>query len=326
MKAMVYTRYGSPDVLELKEVKKPFPGDNQVLVKVHASSVNAFDWHVLRGRPAFLRLMGFGIRRPKYQILGADIAGQVEAIGKNVKWFKPGDYVFGDVSGSGIGGFAEYVCAGQNALAAKPENMTFEQAAALPLAAVTALQGLRDKGRIKSGQKVVINGASGGVGTFAVQIAKAFEAEVTGVCSTGKMDMVRELGADHVIDYTKEDFTRNGRQYDLIYAVNGYNSILAYKRALNNNGTYVLAGGEMAQMYQAMLLRPLFTLGGNKKVVNYVAQPNQKDLEFIAALFEEGKVNPVIDRRYPLSEVPDAIRHLEEGHARGKTVILIAEN
>jgi len=255
MKAIVNHKYGSPDVLELKDVEKPTPGDDEVLIKVHAASVNAFDWHMLRADPFFIRLMS-GLLKPKRNILGADVAGQVEAVGGNVKQFKPGDDVYGVTAGCRSGSFAEYVCAGENVIALKPSNITFEQAAAVPLAAVTALQGLRNKGHIQPGQKVLINGASGGVGTFAVQIAKSFGAEVTAVCSTRNLDRVHSLGADQIIDYTQEDFTKKGQHYDLILAANGNRSIFDYKRALSPKGIYVLAGGSMAQFYQFVLLGP----------------------------------------------------------------------
>jgi len=321
MKAIVYHKYGSPDVLELEEIQKPTPRDDEVLIKVHAASANAADWHILRGKPFLVRLMGIGLLKPKNKILGADIAGRIEAVGRNVKQFQPGDEVFGDISDCGWGGFAEYVCVSEDALVLKPASMTFEEATAVPLAAVTALQGLRDKGQIQPGQKVLINGASGGVGTFAVQIAKSFGAEVTGVCSTSKLDMVRSIGADQVIDYTQEDFTKNGQRYDLILAANGYHSIWDYKRALRPKGIYVAAGGSMAQIFQAMLLGPWISMTGSKKMGNFITKPNKKDLVFIKELLEAGKVVPVIDRRYPLSEVAEALRYLEEGHARGKVVI-----
>ena len=323
MKAVVYERYGPPDDLELKDVAKPTPGDDEVLIEVRASSANAFDWRMLRADPFFVRLMGGGILRPKHRILGVDVAGLVEAAGRNVKQFQPGDAVFGDLSSGGWGGFAEYVCANENALVLKPADVTFEEAAAVPLAGVTALQGLRDKGHIQHGQKVLINGASGGVGTFAVQIAKSFGAEVTAVCSTSKLDMVRSIGADQVIDYTQEDFTKSGQRYDLIFVANGYHPISAYKRALNPKGIYVLAGGPMAQFFQALLLGPWISMTGSKRIVNYVAQPNQEDLVFMKELLEGGKIRPVIDRRYPLGEVADAIRYLEEGHAKGKVIITV---
>lgn len=321
MKAIVNTKYGSPDVLEFKEVEKPTPGDNEVLIKVEAASLNAADWHLMRAKPFIVRLMGDGLLKPKKTILGADIAGRVEAVGKKVQQFKPGDEVFGDVSEFGWGGFAEYVCAGEEALALKPKEITFEEAAAVPLAAITALQALRDKGAIQPGQKVLVNGASGGVGTFAVQIAKSFGAEVTAVCSTGKMEMVRSLGADHVIDYTKEDFTQNGLHYDLIIAANGFHPIKDYKRALSARGTYVMIGGSGAQMFQAAFFGSWLSRKGGKQLGMMVAKPNQKDLVFMKELLEARKVVPVIDRRYPLSETADAMRYLEEGHAKGKIVI-----
>ncbi len=325
MKAIVSTKYGSPDVLELKEVEKPYPGDNEVLVKVHAASVNAADWHFLRADP-FITRFGSGFFKPKYNILGADISGRIEAVGGNVKQFHPGDEVFGDISDSGWGGFAGYVCAHENALTYKPDNLSFEEAAASPFAAVTALQALRDTGQIQSGQKVLINGASGGVGTFAIQIAKSFATEVTGVCSTGNLDMVRSLGADHVIDYTHEDFTKNGQCYDLILAANGYHPISDYKRSLRLKGRYVMTGGSGAQMLQGMLLGPLISMTGRKKMGFMVAKPKQKDLIIIKGLLEKGKVVPVIDKYYPLSEVADAIRYLEKGHARGKVIINVERN
>jgi NADPH:quinone reductase-like Zn-dependent oxidoreductase len=326
MKAIVYERYGSPDVLEFREIEKPVPKDDEVLVKVHAASLNAYDWHLMRADPFLVRLMGMGFLKPKNNIPGADIAGLIESVGKNIKQFQAGDEVFGDLAGIGGGGFAEYVCAGENLLALKPATMSFEQAAAIPMAALTALQGLRDLGQIRPGQKVLINGASGGVGSFAVQIAKSFGAEVTAVCSTGNMTMVRSLGADHVIDYTQENITRSGKRYNLILAANGYHSILAYKRALNDRGTYVMTGGSMAQMFQALLLGPLISLTGGKRMVSLAAHANQRDLAFIAELFEAGKLKPVIDRRYPLNEAAEAIRYLEEGHARGKIVINVEHN
>ena len=323
MKAMVNTEYGSPDVLHLKELAKPSPKEDEILVKVHAASVNAADWHLLRADPFLVRLMVGGLLKPKITILGADIAGRVEAVGGNVKEFHPGDEVFGDISACGWGGFAEYVCARENALVLKPANITFEQAAAVPLAGVTALQGLRDYGQIRPGQKVLINGASGGVGTFAVQIARSFGAEVTAVCSTRNVDMAHSLGADHVIDYTREDFTRSGQCYDLILAANGYHPISDYKRALSPDGIYVMAGGSMPQMFQAMLLGPWISRNSEQKMVHFLAKPNKKDLTFIKELLETGKVKPVIDGCYPLSEVAGAFRYMEEEHARGKVVITV---
>ena len=322
MKAIVYHNYGSLNVLKLEEREKPTPQDNEVLVKIHAASVNALDQHLLRADP-FLARLHSGLLKPKYQILGADIAGQVEAVGRNVEQFQPGDEVFGDIFACGLGGFAEYVCARENALVLKPANLSFEEAAAVPMAAVTALHGLRDKGQIQPGQKVLIHGASGGVGTFAVQIAKAFGAEVTAVCSTRNVDIARSMGADQVIDYTREDFTRNGQRYDLILAANGYHSIADYKRALRPKGTYVVTGGSMAQLFQAMLLGPWISMTGRKKMGSLTSKPNQKDLVFMKELLEAGKVVPVIERRYPLREVAEALRYLEEGHAKGKVVITV---
>lgn len=322
MKAIVYTEYGSPDVLQLKEVVKPTPKDNEVLVKVYAVSANAADLHLLRADPFLIRLSS-GLLKPKNEILGSDIAGRVEAVGENVKQFKLGDEVFGDISAGGWGGFAEYVCAREDALVLKPANLSFEEAAAVPMAAVTALQGLRSKGQIQPGQKVLINGASGGVGMFAVQIAKSFGAEVTAVCSTRNLDIVRSIGADHVIDYTREDFTQTGKRYDLILAANGNRSISDYRRALSPMGIYVMTGGAMAQMSEVMLKGPWISMTGSQKMGNLLAKPNQQDLAFIKELLEAGKVVPVIDRYYPLSEVADAIRYLEEGHAQGKVVITV---
>jgi NADPH:quinone reductase-like Zn-dependent oxidoreductase len=319
MKAIVCTKYGPPsDVLMLKEVEKPTPTDNQVLVKVHAASVNKKDLAPVRG--AFVaRLLGTGLLKPKRTILGDDIAGRVEAVGKNVKQFQPGDEVFGDTSG----GFAEYACAREDLLALKPTNVTFEEAAAVPVAAITALQALR-KGQIQPGQRVLVNGASGGVGTFTVQIAKSFGAEVTAVCSTKHLDTARSIGADHVIDYTQADFTKNGQQYDLIIAANGYHSILDYRRALNPQGMCVVLGGSLAQIFQALLLGPLISKTGTKKLgFMGIAKLNQQDLVLVKELLETGKVKLVIDRRYPLRETAEAIRYLEEGHARGKVVITL---
>jgi len=330
MKAIVYTKYGPPDVLQLKEVEKPTPNDNQVLVQVHAASVNPAD-RARMGLPFLVRLvlrllkpkLVDGLLKPKNTILGADIAGRVEAVGRNVTEFQPGDEVFGVC----VGGFAEYVCAAETKLALKPANVSFEAAAAVPVAAVTALQGLRHAGQIRPGQKVLVNGASGGVGSFAVQLAKSFGAEVTAVCSTRNLDMARSIGANHVINYTQEDFTRNQQCYDLIFAVNGYHSLSDYKRALSPQGIYVCAGGTMPQIFQALLLGSLMSRNGGKKMGSMgIAKVNQKDLVFLGQLLEAGKVKPVIDRRYPLSEVAEALRYLGEGHARGKVVITVEHN
>lgn len=322
MKAVVYTQYGSPDMLQLKDVEKPRPKDNEVLISVHAVSVNAADGYLLKGKPLFLRLEK-GLLRPKKQILGADIAGRVEAVGTNVKTLQPGDEVFGDLSECGWGGLAEYVAVPETAVTLKPAGMTFEEAASVPMAAVTALQGLRDKGGIQAGQKVLVHGASGGVGTFAVQLAKVFGADVTAVCSSSKVELVRSLGADQVIDYTREDFSRNGQRYDLILATNGNRSPFDYRRALKPNGTCVVTGGSMRQIFQTMFLGPALSQAENKRLVNLLARPNRQDLNIVKDLIEAGKVTPVIDRHYPLAEAPEALRYLGTGHARGKVVITV---
>lgn len=317
MKAIVYHKCGSPDVLELKEIDKPTPKDEEVLIKIYAASVNAYDWHFLTADIFLIRFMGGGLFKPKNSRLGADIAGMVEAVGKTVRQFIPGDEVFGMVRG----GFAEYTCAHEDALVLKPVNLSFEEAAAVPMAAITALQGLRDEGKIQSKQKVLINGASGGVGTYAVQIAKMFEAEVTAVCSARNLEQARSIGADHVIDYSKEDFTKSGKHFDLIFAANGYHSLSDYKRALTPNGIYVMAGGSKTQIFQAMLMGSLMSEKGGKKMGGVSARRSQKDLTTLKELLEAGKIAPVIDKRYPLSETAEALRYLGEGHARGKVVI-----
>ena len=325
MKAIVFTQYGSPDVLQLEEVEKASAKDAEVLIKVHAASANPADWHTMRGSPFLARLVN-GLFTPRHHRLGADIAGRVEAVGKNVTQFHVGDEVFGCLSLNGMSSFAEYACARQDELAVKPPKLSFEQAAAVPLAALTALQGLRDTGHIQAGQKVLINGASGGVGTFAVQIAKSFGAEVTGVCSTRNLEMVRSIGADHAIDYTREDFTNNGQQYHLIYCAVGNRSISDYQRALTPQGTCVIAGfTNLRLLFEHMILGPRRSKAGGKKAgIMPTMKPNQKDLVFMKALLDTGKVAPVIDRCYPLSETADAIRYLETGHARGKVVITVA--
>ncbi|MCC6455707.1 MAG: NAD(P)-dependent alcohol dehydrogenase [Caldilineaceae bacterium] len=325
MKAIVYTKYGPPEVLEFKDVAKPVPKDDEVLIKIHATSLNAYDWRMMRADPFLVRISGFGFFKPKYPILGIDIAGQVEAVGSKVTHFQPGDEVFGDISGTTKGGLAEYVAAPENRLALKPTTATFEEAAAVPMAAVTALQGLRDNGRLQPGQKVLINGASGGVGTFAVQLAKLLGAETTAVCSTRKMEMARSLGADHVIDYTQEDFTQSGKHYNLILAVNGYQSIAAYRRALSPKGIYVMVGGSATQLFQALLLGPWMSRGG-QKMGALTAKPSQKDLLFLRDLIEAGKLKAVIDKCYPLHEAAEAIRYLESGHAAGKVVVTIGHD
>ncbi len=324
MKAIVYTQYGSPDVLQFKEVDKPTPQENEILIKIHAVALNAADWHLLTADIFLIRLMGMRLTKPKNPILGADIAGRVEAVGRDVKQFQPGDEVFGDIAGWGFGGLAEYVAVAESAVALKPANLSFEEAAAVPMAAITALQGLRDKGHLQAGQKVLINGASGGVGTYAVQLAKHFGAEVTAVCSTRNLDQARKLGADRVIDYTQKDFTQNGQRYDLILAANGYHPLSHYKRALAPGGAYIMAGGKAAQIFQAMLLGSLLSIGGDKKLGNVSAKSNLKDLLFLKELLEAGKVVPVIDRCYPLNEAAKAFRYLGAGHARGKVVVTVA--
>jgi NADPH:quinone reductase-like Zn-dependent oxidoreductase len=318
MKAIVYERYGPPDVLRLKDVEKPTSDENQVLVKVHASSINAGDYFAMGGKPFLFRLFSGGYLKPKNTRLGIDVAGQVEAVGENVKRFRPGDEVFGCRNGA----FAEYVCAREGLLVLKPANISYEQAAAVPWAALVALQTMRDAGEIQPGQKVLIQGASGGVGTFAVQIAKAFDAEVTAVCSTRNLDMARSIGADHVIDYTREDFTRSPQGYDLIIAINGYHPLSAYKRAINPQGIYVCGGGTLGQILQAMLLKSLASRKGGKQIrLMGRAKVIQEDLVFLAKLLEEGRIVPVIDRSYPLREIADAMRYVEDTHARGKVII-----
>jgi len=327
MQAIVYTTYGSPDVLQLKDIEKPTPKDNEVLVEVHAASANPLDWHLMRAEPFLARLEN-GLLKPKNTKLGADVAGRVEAVGRNVTQFQVGDQVFGGITIKELGGFAEYVCAPEELLALKPAKITFEQAAAVPVAAFTALQGLRNKGQIQPGQKVLINGASGGVGTFAVQIAKSFGTEVTGVCSTRNLDMVRSIGADHVIDYTQADFTKTGQRYDLIFDAVGNRSVSDYKRALSPNGICAVAGfTTLSRLFQVIFLGAWASRTGSKKIgLMETAKPNQKDLAFLKELLEAGKVVPVIDRCYPLREVPEAIRYLEAGHARGKVVITVEHN
>lgn len=323
MKAIVNETYGSPDVLQLKEVPMPTPKHGEVLVKIIAAAANAADWHLLRPDPFLVRLE-MGLFKPNKTILGGDIAGVVEAVGAGVTMFKSGDAVYGDLSGCGMGGYAEYASVPERYLAMKPTNLSFEQASAIPMAGITALQGLRDAGKVQAGQKVLINGASGGVGTFAVQIAKALGAEVTAVCSTGKVEMVRSLGADYVIDYKKEDFTLGSEKYDLIVAANGYHTLWQYRRVLRPHGIYVMIGGTNAQIFQTLLLGPLLSMMGRQQFKTVVAKPNRADLDLMRALVEEGKVTPMIDRRYPLSEVAEAIRYLERGHAQGKVVINVA--
>ena len=325
MKAIAYEAFGSADVLELKEVRKPDVEPDGVLVRVRAASANPYDWHVMRGVPYVARLMGVGLRKPKDSVLGTDVAGEVEAVGNAVTRFRPGDEVFGFV---GSGGFAEYVSAPEKLLAVKPANLSFQQAATVPLAAVTALQGLRDAGEIRSGQKVLIVGASGGVGTFAVQIAKWYGADVTGVCSTRNLEMVHSIGADRVIDYTREDFTRSGQKYDLIFQLAGTAPPSACRRVLTPKGRLVLSSGDspgrvigpVGRIIKAVLLSPFI----GQTLRPFVAKPSSDDLQFLRELIEAGSVTPVIDRTYPLSESADAIRYLETGRAQGKVVISVS--
>jgi len=324
MKAVVFSEYGLPDVLELKEVEKPVPRDNEVLIKIHAASINSWDWELLRGTPYPNRLM-FGIFKPsKINILGCDIAGRVEAVGENIKQLQPGDEVFGDVSQGGWGGFAEYACASEKALTLKPATMTFEQVAAVPQAAVLALQGLR-QGKIQSGQKVLINGAGGGVGSFAIQLAKWYGAEVTGVDSSTKLDLMRSLGADHVIDFTMQDFTKNGQCYDLILDMVAQHSFFDYKRTLNPEGVFVLVGGTMSLATLLLIMSPLISKVSSKKMGVLLHKPDTTDLDFLKTLFETGKVKPVIDKRFRLTEVADAMSYFGEGKAKGKIVIIMAQ-
>ena len=329
MKAVVYTNYGSPDVLEIRDVKRPVPNDDQILIKVRAAAVNPLDWHFMEGTPYIMRAMGVGLRKPKDPRLGVDVAGQVEAVGKNVTQFKPGDEVFGGKTGA----FADYVCArADRAIVLKPANITFEQAASVPIAAITALQALRDKGKVHAGQKVLINGASGGVGTFAVQIAKSFGADVTGVCSTRNLDLVRSLGADHVIDYTKEDFTKGDERYDVILDNVGTQPLSGFRHALQPKGICVMIGGggpndggligPMGRPIVALLMSPFIS----QKMGMMMAELNKEDLTILGDLMQSGKVKPVIDRTYPLSQIAEAMRYLEAGHARGKVIITVGQD
>jgi len=317
MKAIVYHKYGTPDILELIEIDKPVPGEEEVLIKVHAASINDWDLGLLEGD--FINRILNGIRKPKRKILGSDIAGRIEAVGKNVKQLKPGDEVYGDLSGQ-WGGFAEYVCAREESLALKPASMSFIEAAAIPQAAMLAVQGLIDKGKIKQGQKLLINGAGGGVGTFGIQIAKLYGVEVTGVDSTGKLDMMRSMGFDHVIDYTKVDFTKNGNCYDLILDAKTNRSMFDYARALCRNGIYVTVGGSTSRLFQSFLLAPWISMIYKKHIRLVALKPN-KDLAYINELFEAGKIKPVIDGPYKLDELPEAFRLFGKGEHKGKIVI-----
>jgi NADPH:quinone reductase-like Zn-dependent oxidoreductase len=322
MKAIVQDEYGSPDVLELRDIDKPQIGDDEVLLRVHAAGVDRSVWHIMTGLPYLMRIGGYGLRAPKNPVLGMEVAGVVEAVGKNVTRLQPGDEVFG----IGKGSYAEYTRALEDKLAPKPANLTFEQAAAVAISGSAALQGLRDHGRIQPGQKVLIIGASGGVGTFAVQIAKALGAHVTGVCSTKKVEMVRSIGADHVIDYTREDFAEGDQRYDLILDIGGNSSLSRLRRALTPEGTLVIVGGEGGGRWFGGIdrqLRGMLSRSGGQKLRTFVSTQNHEDMIVLKELIESGKLTPVIDRTYPLSEVPEAIRYLEEGHAQGKVVITV---
>ena len=322
MKAIVQTEYGSPDVLKLAEVDRPVLSDNGVLVRVRATAVHAGDWHLMRGEPFFVRLIYGGMRSPKIKILGTDMAGEVEAVGKAVTQFKPGDQVFGDLSEVGFGAFAQYVCAPETALVLKPTNLTFEEAATIPVSALTALQGLRDVGQIQPGQKVLVKGASGGVGSFAVQIAKAFGAEVTGVCSPSKAKMVKEIGADHVLDYMQAK-TGLKEQYDLLFDVAAYGSVFDYLPLLKLKGHYVCVGGSIARLFQVMLFGWWISRISDRRVKSLAQKPTQADLIVLKDLIEAGKVRPYVDRCYSLGEIPEAIRTIEERQVKGKIAISV---
>ncbi len=323
MRAAIYNRYGPPDVVHIRDVDEPTPKEDEALIKVRAASINPLDWHFMRGTPYLVRLMT-GLGKPKITRLGVDVAGQVQAVGRNVTEFRPGDEVFGTCRGA----LAEYACTSESALVMKPENVTFEQAASVPVAAFTALQGLRDKGQVQAGQKVLINGAAGGVGTFAVQIAKWFGADVTGVCSSRNLEMVRSIGADRAMDYTREDFTTSEQRYDLIFDLVGNHSLSAFRRVLKPRGIYIGAGGGGPEVHSLDVLAGaietlLLSLFVSEKLVTFLARANKKDLTTICELIKSGTVAPVIDKRFPLSEVPEALRYLEQGHARGKVVITL---
>lgn len=323
MKAITLSRYGGPEVLTIDEIPKPVPGDNEVLIRVKATSLNAADWHIMRGQPRFYRVV-LGLARPKYNILGADVAGIVEAVGKNVTQFREGDEVFGDIAGHNFAAFAEYVCAPEDLVVHKPSVLSFEEAASIPLAAITGLHALRNKGELKSGQTVAINGASGGVGVYLIQLAKNEGAEVTAVCSTSKIDQAKMLGADHVIDYTKKNFTRNGKKYDLIIGANGSVPLAEYKRALTSNGKYVGVGGSNRQIFEPMLLGPLYSEKNGRTFSQLVFKTTKADLIYLKEQVEAGKLKPVIDKRYSIYEIHEAMDYLEAGHARGKIVLTVS--
>lgn len=319
MKAAVCHKYGPPEIVALEEVQKPTPRDDEVLIKIYATSLNLSDWEMLTGTPFYTRTT-WGLFKSRFKILGSDVAGRVEAVGRKVTRFEPGDEVFGDIMGS-FGGFAEYACARERVLTLKPAKMTFEDVSVLPQAGVIALRGILDKGQLQAGQKVLINGAGGGSGTFAVQLAKSFGAEVTAVDNTEKQDFMRSNGADHVVDYTKEDFTKNGRRYDLILDLVAHRSLFDNRRALAPSGTYLLVGGSAKRLYQALVLGPIISMFGSKKMSLLIVNPKQNDNVRLLELVESGSIVPIIDRRYPLSGVPDALRHVGEGHALGKVVV-----
>lgn len=323
MQAVVYTQYGSPDVLHLQEVPTPTPKEDEVLIKVHVASANAMDLHFLGGKP-FMRLMFGGLFKPKHSILGGDVAGTVIAVGKNIKQFQPGDEVFGDISNNGLGAFAEYACAKENSIVHKPANITFEQAAALPIAGQTALQGLRDLAQIQAGQKVLVNGAAGGVGNFAVQIAKHYGCEVTGVCRTDKVEMVRSMGADHVIDYKKEDFTQRGEQYNVIFDIAASRPFAECKRALKPKSHYVLAGGSFKYIFQLLLFNRFISDKNGQQFHSQIAKINQQNLHTLGELVATKQISPNIDKCYPLSQVAEAIHYLKSGNVKGKVVISVA--
>lgn len=320
MKAIVTRTYGGPEVLTYEDVPKPEPKDNEVLINVKASGVNAGDWHLLRGDPWMMRLL-FGITKPKISILGVDVSGVVEAVGANARRIKPGDEVYADLSHSKFGGYAEWVTVKEDDVALKPSNLSFEQAAAVPTSAATALQAIRDHGKIAEGKRVLINGASGGVGSYSVQIAKAYGAHVTAVCSTRNVEMVQSLGADEVIDYKKEDFLANGQTYDLIHAANGYRPIAEYKKALTDGGIYIISGGDMKQLNEAMLRGPFLSMFGNKKLGNMLVKVHHGNLDVLREFIESGKVKPVLDRTFALKDAAEALRYVEEGESVGKVVL-----
>jgi len=323
MKAFTYRRYGSPDVLQLTELAMPVPADNEALIEIHATSINAFDWRHLKAVPFIVRLAGGGLITPKHSVLGVDVAGVVVGLGRNASRFQLGDAVFGDLSAQHFGAFAEYVTAIESDLAPIPKNLSFESAAAVPMAGCAALQALRDIGEIERAEKVLINGAAGGVGTFAVQVAKYFKKDVTAVCDNKSIDLVKSLGADKVIDYVQEDFTISGQCYDLILAVNGYHSLINYKRSLSPSGIYVMCGGATAQIFQALLLGPLLSQFGTQKLCAFSATPNSNDLATLGEMIGAGDVVPVIDKRYSFDDIPDALRYLGAGKACGKVVVCL---